>query len=1171
MVQINSPYGGARISRPIDQQTPLMVAGSGYSRRGTYAPRGLGSPAEFFRGAIYENALSSAAGWVIQRATGENPITGRNTEEQAAFERSMAELPADPAYRAVMDPNVTRSPDDIAYYATSRSAEETRARMERVERMRHEIGYYTPAFQIGRVVGGLLDPSLLIGGAMVKTPRTGALVFGGALVAEESVRQATSPEIRHGQDILYVGTIGAGVGGVVGHFNRVARGASLAEQRAVSEAVRRAEDADAGLGAYIDDSVGAARNNAAAGMPGEDFRPAHAFGLERAGILSGAQRLLNATSREAARRAEEFTEIGIFQAKNFEGVGEAAVTRSDNVWVDTREMLHGWQVRWRTAKRDAYRTYAERLGMPTLDQGREGVSVFGNAPFDFVSRQVNTLRGRVPQGEFLTERQFYDRVGEYISRRSSNASIDEARFPPEVQQVASGMYNEIMRDAARIGHEADAFTYHIRLQKTRLEQRIVEARRELLDAQAANNLKEINRLNAHIAGMRQNIVKLDENIAWRSANPPKGDWHMPRVPIADAILGNRKVFEDRLVQFARVWNDEKKLWVAPTRRQAEGYTEELASRTVADRLGSQNGANLQKQLKQRGWQVPLHEFPEFFHMNADDLLEIYVRNVSPDFALMRRYGFIEFEPHAAKINADYDQLVKGAVGRGELWKATKLENERNVMLTELEAIHGMIRGTYGLPANPDAAFSTALRISKNLNAATLLSGLTAQIPDLGNIVLRHGLERSFGVALRAYHRGMFEAFGKMQTDLADISKEALEIILSARAGTISGLSEHVAAATRIERFSQDLADFGFNFALLSNPWNQIAKTYAGMTASSLIGKALRQVLDGTIDKVSKARLRHLGFNTEDRALIEDLVRYLDEYGVRDGHLELPNLSDWGRSLQGQIDELRESARALREVPEEMIADIDQARLLDDMADELETDLTRIMDARQLFGRALGKEIRSAVVTPVPGDAHRYFSTEVGSVILQFKRFASAATQRILISGLQTREAGQLNGVAILVALGFAVNALRDRAFDRPEREFGDALVSAIDRSGVIGIFSDLNNFVETMTSGEIGARAALGVRSRPVSANRKISAALGPTAAQVLRLASIANDLGTNNVDRWTAYNTRRMIPYLNATHFIALGGILGHERNRAEEVRAEVAKRLAERGRMPANEGRLE
>jgi len=942
----------------------------------------------------------------------------------------------------------------------------------------------------------------------------------------------------------------------VGHFGGLARSARLERQTQINDIIGRAMQDDADLGAYIDDSVGA-RRNPNVNMPGEEFRPAHAFGLERAGILSGSMRLLNASARSASRKAEEMTEIGILQSKNFEGTGEAAVTRADNVWVDAREMLHGGQVTWRHGSRDAYRTYAARVGQPTLDAGQEGASIFGSGGLDAISRRVNPLRGRAVPGDFMTERQFFDRAGEYISRRQTGAPIDPARFPPEVRAVAEGPYNEIMQRMAKEGHEVDAFTYQMRERRARLRESLVEARQQKNTARAD--------------GIRRALTVLEDDIACRTANPPTGEWHMPHIPNHAAIKASPDEFEALLRAHARVWDDERKAFIRPTRGQIEALVKETLERGVADRLGSHIDASLQKQLKQRRWQIPLHEFPKFYHTNASDLMEIYLRNVSPDFALMRRYGSIAFKPHADEIIAEYTKLIRAKVQANDLIGAGKLAMELTTMLTGLEAIHGMIRGPYGLAKHPAAAYSTALLVAKDLNAATLLSGLTAQIPDLGNIVMRHTLERSFGVAMKAYQRGLTETFGKMHDDIANISKEGLEMLLSSRAGNIAGIGDPVAGATRIERFTQDLADFGFNFALLSNPWNQVAKTFAGMTSSSMMGRALRAVRAGSVDDVARARLRHLGFNTEDKALMDDLVKYLDRYGERDGALELPNLSAWGRDIQAQINEHRIAADLLRNPPQghnaaHFVADPDGAKALDALADGLEEEFARIDELRTLFGRALGKEIRSAVVTPVPGDSHRYFSTEFGGVILQFKRFATAATQRILISGLQTREASQLNGVALMVALGFAVNAVRDKAFDRPERSFGDSLVSAIDRSGAAGIFSDVNNFIETMTSGEIGARAALGDTGRYTSFGRKAGTVGGPTVAQMLRVAGILSDFGNNDVDRWTGYNIRRMIPYMNATHFMATGALVGSVSRgfEATNQRAEVESSLRERGLLP-------
>ena len=53
-----------------------------------------------------------------------------------------------------------------------------------------------------------------------------------------------------------------------------------------------------------------------------------------------------------------------------------------------------------------------------------------------------------------------------------------------------------------------------------------------------------------------------------------------------------------------------------------------------------------------------------------------------------------------------------------------------------------------------------------------------------------------------------------------------------------------------------------------------------------------------------------------------------------------------------------------------------------------------------YRAAMNKEINRTIVTPGMGDTPLWMSTELGSTIAQFKKFVMAATQRMLMRGMQ---------------------------------------------------------------------------------------------------------------------------------------------------------------------------
>ena len=97
---------------------------------------------------------------------------------------------------------------------------------------------------------------------------------------------------------------------------------------------------------------------------------------------------------------------------------------------------------------------------------------------------------------------------------------------------------------------------------------------------------------------------------------------------------------------------------------------------------------------------------------------------------------------------------------------------------------------------------------------------------------------------------------------------------------------------------------------------------------------------------------------------------------------------------------------------------------------------------------------------------------------QFKKFGIASTQRMLFRGLQERDALFMQSILMLMAAGAMVDAYRQRAFNRDysKKPTGQKIVDAFDRSGLGGIYSDINNAIERLGNNEIGLRPLLGAK-----------------------------------------------------------------------------------------------
>ena len=93
----------------------------------------------------------------------------------------------------------------------------------------------------------------------------------------------------------------------------------------------------------------------------------------------------------------------------------------------------------------------------------------------------------------------------------------------------------------------------------------------------------------------------------------------------------------------------------------------------------------------------------------------------------------------------------------------------------------------------------------------------------------------------------------------------------------------------------------------------------------------------------------------------------------------------------------------------------------------------------------------------------------------------------------------------------------------------DKLLSAFDRSGLGGIYYDINRAIESLSDNRIGIRPIIGA-NKPYSNSfkSKIGNVGGPTAGQIANIFDIIYDVGSGFYNHYTARNVRRLIPFQN-------------------------------------------
>ena len=183
--------------------------------------------------------------------------------------------------------------------------------------------------------------------------------------------------------------------------------------------------------------------------------------------------------------------------------------------------------------------------------------------------------------------------------------------------------------------------------------------------------------------------------------------------------------------------------------------------------------------------------------------------------------------------------------------------------------------------------------------------------------------------------------------------------------------------------------------------------------------------------------------------------------------------------------------------------------------------------------AIAQDVDRTIVTPGAADKPLWMSTELGSVISQFKGFSVASAQRVLLSGLQEKQAYNMHGLIMLIGMGMMVDQLKREisGYNFGEDSLPGAILGGIDRSGVLGYVSDLDNIASALTDGA----TSLGGGQKKTSDRRLASAVGGPTASKFLDIQTIFSDAVNTRFDRTTGAALRRLVPFQN--HFAVANG----------------------------------
>lgn len=609
--------------------------------------------------------------------------------------------------------------------------------------------------------------------------------------------------------------------------------------------------------------------------------------------------------------------------------------------------------------------------------------------------------------------------------------------------------------------------------KARLKEIELNVRQQTREADAlAEKIKalqpEWDRLKLAGAGASDRAKALEQEIAQHQADIDK---HSKIVARMDKLIEEHRVFARSDV------GDLKDM----SRQITDTLLHQSPGRTLYTPVPLTRGP-----LRERTLNIPDAQIESFLESDIGRVARIYTRTMGADTELAKMFGRADMEGQFATVNEHYAQLRAAAEAKGTTEAArNKINNQQKADLRDLSAVRDRIRGTYGLPENPNGLWSRAYTIVRDLNYLRLMGGMTlSSLSDMGSIVMVHGMQRVFGEGLVP----MIRDFGRyrLSSSEAKLSGSALDMVLDTRAMSIADVLDDYGRHSKFERGLQAMTG-KFGLVTLMAPWNAVMKQFAGVISQTRALKAITTMAAGEATKPAEVtRLAKLGIGP---GTIERISAMFEKHGSRDSNIWWANTKAWEDT-----------------------------------------------EAADVFRAAMGKEIDMAVVSP--GQERPLWMTKgVGKVIGQFRSFSMASTQRILVSGLQRRDMATLNGFAMMTALGMLTFFAKEQMGGRGDKlpgvgtpgEMGKWISEGLDRGGLSGWLFDANNMIEKLSSGAVGMSRLTGQPTMSRYASRGVlSAILGPTAGWVEGLAGVTQSLGRGDWSASDSHAVRQMIPLQN-------------------------------------------
>jgi len=597
------------------------------------------------------------------------------------------------------------------------------------------------------------------------------------------------------------------------------------------------------------------------------------------------------------------------------------------------------------------------------------------------------------------------------------------------------------------------------------------------------------------------VFKNPEAVAKRM----EGKSHLQRVYHHERIKANPVGWKELVKDYFRRQSDKP---------IAEDFLDEMADSVTSKILGQPDGRLPGKitvpegrgSAKERTFDIPdnwrtadgRYGMSDFVDRNVVNVMARYIRTMAADVAYQKIMGGDEgIAVILEQLKRERDDMLTALaeksdakMSEGQAPKPREIAalEKKNLQIeamyerdrSTIEALVHRIRGTEpGGTMDPRyAGARTVAKVIKNSNIPLFMgSSLLAQLPDMGRMVMSEGILRVFG-GIAGHFTDGFQSL-KMAKAEGQRAGTINDMLMGGRAGQLADIGDQYTNQSKLEMLSGLIAHKSLVWFGVS-PWNTFIKSHASYNGADTLLRRVAAMADGKpLTEVQAAQMRAWGIGDYEVELI-----------AKEREL-------WGENTRGAY-----------------FSNADQWKNI---------------EARNAYERALLRYIDGNVLTPGATDRPLWTQGPVGSLITQFQGFGFASHTRILVAGLQQRDANALSSMLAMVGLGMMGVALRDIVSDGKvkERDTRMWVREGIDRSGVLSHMMNLDSILGKATGVNL-QRTLTGQEAERFQGRSLVGQLGGPTAATIDNTARALRGLADGTVTGADVHAIRKTIPYQN-------------------------------------------